>query len=722
MSTTTIRLPDGSEVDIQTSDPKAAAATARKIWQQRQGSSAEEAGRKPRSGWQTAGDFLGDAIDNFVPNFGDEIAAIPDAAKAAVRGQPIGEAWNKGRREFRRNQAQYDKEHPYLAWGSTLTGAGASLALPAGRVASGAGMATKVLHGAAVGAGYGAVAGAGEGDSLGDRATNAAKGMAAGGVLGGAMSPVAAGAVRVGRIARQALPGVDGAVRRLANVPRAVMRHPLRTPEDAQRRLAARFMDTRMNEGHVAAGFGQQGASATPETLLAEVERRRALGVPAMLGDVSEPMRATTGWASRGMGPGQTMVRERLDARKAQEATRIRQHIADTMGDLSPDPVGQYQGYGERARREAGPMYAEAYAQPMVLTPEISGIMQTPAFQAAVPHAVRNIRNAQRNPEAIGFVMRNDGMLDPEAYQSLSTEGFDQVIRAMRDNAQDRMRPASFPGGRPTNTTDSVHINARAGDLRDELANQNGAYRDVTEMYADEMGMRDAFQNGQVVDKLTGPDIAAQARQMPQDNAREAWAIGARTALGDRASEFGSAHPTGDVAGNVRRMLGPDQKQTAIQQMMPDRPDAVSGLQDRLEAEHQSNILWREAYGNSRTADRQQFDADMDQTLGALPIPPVTPSAMVARAANLVQTGVTRGRRQSMKDQVARFVTEENPERLRAFVNDVSEVAQRDRDFADRLHRMGVFGTKGAAMNVKGEEPGEFPSGQHEPYEDERDY
>jgi hypothetical protein len=696
---TTVRLPDGSEVDVPTNDPKVAAAAARKHWEQRQGAP------KPRSGWQTAGDFLGDAIDNFVPNFGDEIAAIPDAAKAAVKGQPIGEAWNKGRKEFRRNQDQYDKEHPNLAWASTLTGAGASLALPAGRVASGAGMAAKMLHGAAVGAAYGGVAGAGEGESLSDRATNAAKGAAGGALFGSAAAPIGQAAVSVGRRARMNVPGADTAIRRLANVPRAVMRRPLVGPGQRAVEQADRMVGQHMSQGAISRGMGREGPAATPEAIATEMERRQAIGVPAMPGDTTDAMRNVTSWASRGMGPGQSMVRQRLDARKAQEATRVRQHIVDEMGP-AVDPVRQMQDYGERARREAAPMYAEAYAQPMVLTPEMRGIIQTPAFQDAVPHAVRNIRNAQRNPEALGFVMRGDGMLDPEAYQYLSTEGFDQVIRAMRDNAQDRMRPASFPGGRPTNTTDSVHISARAGDLRDELAAQNGAYRDVQAMYADEMGMRDAFRNGQDIKSLTGSEIGEQARQMPQANAREAWSIGARTALADEASEYGAKYPTGDTAAMVRKLLGDDFKQGEIG-AMTGRPNAVNGLQDRLEAEHQGNILWKEVQGNSKTAPRQQLDADLDAAAGTRPLSSLSVRGMLGAVVNNISDRATTQFRNDVKARVAQIATETNPATVRELMANVADRARQDREFADLLHRSGVIASKAAGANIAPAAPDE---------------
>lgn len=270
------------------------------------------------------------------------------------------------------------------------------------------------------------------------------------------------------------------------------------------------------------------------------------------------------------------------------------------------------------------------------------------------------------------------------------------------------MGPPQHFQGRKVDTTDSVHINARAGDLRDELANQNGAYRDVTEMYADEMGMRDAFQNGQDVDKLTAPLMHAQRRRAPQANAMEAWSIGARTKMADRASEFGTNHPTGNTAGTVRQMLGPDAKQAAIQDMMPDRPNAVAGLQDRLEAEQQGNILWREVQGNSKTAERQQSDRDLDQQIGGVEIPSMSPLSLATRAANLVSAGVAKGVRTDVKEQVARIVTERDPARQQALIDEIAAAIESDRLFADRLHQRGLIVSKSGAMNVEAPDPGQF--------------
>jgi hypothetical protein len=695
-----VRLPNGERVSVPTDDPKEAAAAASKHWgtrspeDQQMAPAPKPATPAKRSLLQTAGDFVGDTIDNFVPNFGDEIAAIPDAAKALVKGEDVGAAYSQGRKDFKSHQAQYDKEHPWLSWGSTLGGLGASLALPAGRVAEGAGLGIRALHGAAVGAGYGAVSGAGEGDTLSERGGNALNGAVIGGAFGAGASPVISGLSRVGRIARQTLPGVDAVARALPNIPRAVMRRPLNTRINDANRRADRVMSSRMNDGHISTGFGQQGAPATPDNLVAELERRQAIGVPAVMGDLSEPMRGVTSWASRGMGPGQTRVREALDARKAQEAIRVRQHITEELGP-TVDPLFQGEQHLQRARTDAAPAYREAYSQPMVITPEIESIMRTPAFREAVPRARRNIENAQRDPDALGFRLNPQGRL--ERADTLSTEGFDQVIRAMRDSGRAAMDKTGF---RPRDTTDSVHINARARDLRDHLASQNPAYRDSIGMYADEMAHRDALQLGQDVTKMSGHEIREAGRATLPD-ARGSWAIGARSALADKASEFGARHPTGNTAAHIRGALGDQTKQTAIGEMMGN-PAALDGLQQRLEAESQGNVLWSEVQGNSKTAQRQQNDADLNAAAGqASQGSLLSTRGMLNSVLNHISSGAVAGTGAAVKERIARIATEGNPQTVRELLDQVARTAQEDRDFANLLHRSGLISAKGYSANIK---------------------
>jgi len=718
---TQVQLPDGSRVTVQTDDPKAAAAAARKHW------ATKQAPAQPKPAKRTWVDDATDAVSNFadnvVPNWADEVWGVGykggQMLRNLVDGTPDDSSFAEGQRNFKQRQAEFAKSNPIAKKSSTAAGFVGGLLLPAGKVSKGANLVNRMAHGAAVGGAYGAVSGAGEGETLDERTDNAGRSAAIGATIGSLATPVLNGLSKAGSLAARYVPGVDAAARRLSRIPKAVLaRAGIGTgpsvPGDRARQHGDRMLAGAMREGSIRTGYGTTGPAASPETIAAEVARRNRLGVPAMPADTTEALRNVAGWAGRGVGPGQRRVQEALASRQAAAANRVRQHITDELGD-AVDPIRQVEMISASAKSRAAPLYEQAYRQPMVITPEIGGIMQTPAFRDAVPHAVRNIRNAQRDPEGLGFrfmpMARNAAsslppnlphVMTPEGVivldRNLSTEGFDQVIRAMRDNA-DRVAERDALTGRVRHNTDSVHINARASDLAHALKAQNPAYRDATAGYADAMAQREAMIRGQDMAKLTGTELAAQARQIP-DHAQEAWAIGARSALANDASEFGARYPMGNAAANTRRALGDESKQAVIGNLTGNT-GAVRNLGDRLEAEEQAYGTWQEVYGNSRTAARQETDRDMDRALKVSTSGAFTPRGVIQGAVDyLVGHGLPKFRNE-VKARIAQIVTETNPATVRELMDQVAAQAERDASFADLLHRSGVIGAKAAGASVQ---------------------
>lgn len=624
--------------------------------------------------------------------------AAGPAAKAWIKGQPVGKAFDKAQSDFRRTQRQYDAEHPNLARASTIGGVGASLLLPGGVAVKGASLGAKALQAGRIGAAYGAMAGAGDGDGLEERGRNAFTSGLVTGTLGAA-APYAVGLG--GRLAKQArlrVPGVDAAARKVedgarwvGNLGRAATNRPKLPPVPPSVRAskqANRMVAKAISDGPIRRPGAQTTQSATPEAVAQEIERRAAMNVPAMVSEVSDPLTHTAGWASRGPGPGQRMVRQRIAERKEQQAAGLRQHIVDTMGPVV-DPIAQMETHMAQAKVAAAPGYRAAYAQPMVVTPEIEAIMRTPAFREAVPQAVRNIENDMGDPLALGFRMDADGNI--AGLETLSTEGFDQVARAMRDSgrAAADVNPIT---GRVINNTNSVHINARANELRDQLAAQNPAYADVTGRYADDMAVRDAFEQGRGVADLTGHEVNAQARALP-DSAHNAWSIGARSALADDASAFATGHPNADGASRLRSILGDDIKQDAIGQM-GGNTGAVRNLQDRLDAEQQGHALWQEVQRNQGATRRATTDA-LDAQMGGR-----GPGALTWRgkAGEVLSGWLDHAEPQyakDVRDHVGRIVTESAPGSVRAMMEEIAAITQRDADLAASFQNAQLRGLKG---------------------------
>lgn len=677
-----VRLPDGSEISVNTDDTQAAAAAARTYWQRQQSSRRSQPQPRPTPQRQAQRprpaspnrSFGAAFVDSVLPTWGDEIAGFGGGLGSLLQGRPYMEGYRRQSADFRKEQAEYRRANPGRSALATASGTAAALAVPMGALSRANTARKAIRQGALSGAAVGAVSGAGNGQGVSERATNAAYSGTMGAAVGAVMGPVANGAASATRWARRNVPGVDAAVRTVTALPNRAMRAITGAPaRSAGTEQADRLMARQMAAGNIARGNGTLGPEASPQAIAAEVTRRNAQGVPAMVGDVTDNMRGLTEYASRGMGPGQSRVREAIESRKAGEAARVRQHVQATMPTTS-DPIRHVETITQQARERAAPLYAEAYAQPLYRTEAIQGIERTPAFQEALPQAYRNIRNQidpatlrPRDPAAMGFRDMPDadpnGLPPTGAYfrhpdgdgyvaydQGLSVEGYDQAIRAMRDSgrAAGSINPLT---GRLENNGNSVHINARAADLRQHLMDQNPAYAQAVRGYGDDMVHRDAFRQGGDVGKLTGHEVAAQGRSLPE-TAHGTWATGAGTSLADEASRYGAQYPNGSVANRVRQMVGDDAKQDAISRMAGDQGN-LPGLLDRLESEQQGHLTWQAVNGNSRTAQRQQVDRDLDRAAGI----PLSGGAAVSQLINFIAGRADSRFQQDVKARIAQVVT-----------------------------------------------------------------
>ncbi|MBB3693010.1 hypothetical protein [Sphingomonas sp. BK580] len=664
---------------------------------------------------QNIGAMVGTAVDGVLPgvartNRGIH-GAISNAAKSLVGSEEFdpAAAFQQGKDEQDYAQARFGVEHPDASTVATAAGLVGGLALPEARVVRGAGLLPGMANAALTSGGYGALSGI-LNETGGGNLENMALGAGVGSVLGAGGTAAFRGAANAAGAARRTIPGVDATARFLENVPRRFRGQPQAQPGDAARAQGERILANELGQGTIATGMGAGTVPSSPANIAAEVNRRAAMGVPAVPADVSEPGRRITSWALQGNGPSTSRARQMLLGRQAGQGARVRGHITDELGP-AVDPIRAVDDINRRASEEAAPLYEEAYALPMRITPEIEAIARTPAFRDAVPTAIRNIRNAGRDPRAMGFRDRRIPGEEPEfdlpaeQVRTLSTEGFDQVIRAMRDNGQAAMDTSGF---RPRNTTNSVHINARAGDLRRALADQNDPYARVTRQYADAMDVRGALENGQDVAKLTGPEITAQMGDMRAPNAREAWATGARTALADDATQAG-LKPTANVAQRIRQAIGLSgagrqaaggdvAKQQAIE-AMAQRPGALGRLDDRLEGEDQAFKTAQEVFGNSKTAPREALDEALSGH-GLSVAAKAATGNLAGAISSLLFQGNPRGAfafKRDVQERIAELMTAQGATNVGEAMQAIMRRAQTDAEFAEMLNRAGVKPSKLAA-------------------------
>lgn len=660
---------------------------------------------RPATTWETitgtAGEFMDGLLSGSAKAISGAGGAFRNLLDAGLGNAPYApaQAYGTAAAAQERDQIRLEADHPTVASAAEWTGFGSSFALPAARVARGATVGAGVINGALTGTGYGALSGVLNDTGEGHLA-NARNGALVGAIGGGAAAPIARKVGDSIATARRNIPGVNGILTGLENLPHRLTGKPLVPASAAAHAQAERVINRNLQASTIETGMGRGTVPATPDSVAAEVGRRAALDVPAMPADLNEPLRSTAAWALQGRGTASTRARGELAARQSQAGPRARQHIAAELGPIV-DPIAEVEAIRARARAASGPGYAAAYAQPMTVTPEIEAIMGTPAFRDALPQAVKNIRNDLGDPQALGFRLDPDGGMT--GVETLSTEGFDQVIRAMREAGRQagEVNPIT---GQVRQTTNSVKINDRTRDLQGALASQNTAYRDVSANYADEMALTDAIRRGGSIGKLSGSETNAQRRAMPA-LATEAWTAGARTALADAATQA-SLGPAANVAQAVRQPLGlsgagllsgaGDTAKLQAVEAMSGKPGVLSRLDDRLEGEAQA---WR-TFAAARSPGRQGNSPDGVMDLlgtGVAVGRKLAQGRPFAALADIALRGNPRGTlsfRSDVQDRAAEVLTASTPQAVQAAMGALSS-----RTLSDRTKRAAI--DRGAANVAK---------------------
>jgi hypothetical protein len=223
------------------------------------------------------------------------------------------------------------------------------------------------------------------------------------------------------------------------------------------------------------------------------------------------------------------------------------------------------------------------------------------------------------------------------------------------------------------------------------------------------MAYADAFQRGGDVGKLTGHEVNALAGSIPPQ-AHQAFAAGAGTALADRASQYASDAPNGDVANAVRKMIGDDTKQQALSGIVGDTGD-IRSLLNRLEYEHQGHLTWQGAEGNSATPARQAIDADLN---GIASIP-FSSKAALGHLVNFVSSHAVPQYQKDVKRRIGEIVTASDPQSVGGALQAIHDQAHRDQAFGDLLHKAGVGATVPYAYAIAPRDPADLsdhPVGQ----------
>lgn len=417
----TIQLPDGTNADFETDDPKAAAAAARKVWANKQstqprkaaGSPAPKPAPKaaPKSFLRSVGDAVNNTADWITMGLNDEVAGavgvVGNAAGALSQGISkdtlaqagnVSEAYNQSRKAYLDDQKDLRENHGNLAMASNAAGLGLSLASggllakgvrkggaalvarsapgtatrTAGKVinklgrlgtaSKGAGFGGRAVAGLKGGAATGAIAGAANSDGVQGRINGAVGGAVLGAGVGAAAPAAIEGVKNIG--------GYVGQIISSAARDRAGMKA-------AYNKLASDF----------------QAAGITPDQAITEIQRRSDdLGVPTFLADLHDSFRATAGAMAKALGPARTAARAAIEKRQAGAADRIQGHIADDLG--APVNVPQHTQTLRQEAKNAGAAYDESNAQVVNVDKELADLMAHPDIASALKEGGKRVVSA----------------------------------------------------------------------------------------------------------------------------------------------------------------------------------------------------------------------------------------------------------------------------------------------------------------------------------------
>lgn len=301
-------------------------------------------------------------LQGFTFGIAEEVGAAGTATGAALKNWVAGKPANWVR-EYERAVAgeraslkAFEKEHPVAAVGGEVLGGVASVpGLGAKFIAKGASGGARLLRSAPVGAGTGGVYGAGRtSGGLEERAKGAALGAGTGAVAGPVFQVGAAGVAKVIMFAARAIPN-SATAQAATKVGQALWRDNI-TVAQAKAKL-------------------------------------RKLGAEGILADIAENTRNLAGAAARVPGKTRDVAQRFLNQRQKRQHQRIIEATRKSLG-VKGGYFKQTTDLMDARQTAAGPLYEAAYkANPAMMTPEISRILETPAGRKALRVAATKIRN-----------------------------------------------------------------------------------------------------------------------------------------------------------------------------------------------------------------------------------------------------------------------------------------------------------------------------------------
>jgi hypothetical protein len=305
-------------------------------------------------------------------------------------------------------------------------------------------------------------------------------------------------------------------------------------------------------------------AGITPEALIAKASPRPVIAAEA----IGKPGQVALGALARRHGQTGDALSAAIGERRVTRGPRMQEDFAKAIG-ISPDAAaGDIQSLVEAGRKQAAPLYDQAYAQPAPMTPELKELLGRPSVKKAMGTAARLLEDAGENPKDHGLVVtgaNEAGLPIVEASDQPTMKALDYVKRGLDDQIQSIRDPLT---GKFSNPEMGRSLSTLSSHLKGALR-VNPDYAAATDTASDYLSAHQAFVDG---GKYTfGPQFTESqveshlAKMAPAE--REAFKGGIANKLFD-LSQNNRLDPkvlsTPRVQAKLATALGPEQARALI--------------------------------------------------------------------------------------------------------------------------------------------------------------
>jgi len=531
------------------------------------------------------------------------------------------------------------------ATGGALARGGATL------LRAGQGLLPRAGALAGEGAAFGAINAAGEAKDISAIPGDALKGAAVGGVIGGGLGAVA--------------PIVNAVGRNAMGWASATM-----NPKGfAQKQVARALMESGRTPQQIAGEIADAGAMGQPFT------------VADAMGNAGQRMASNV---ARAPGAGRTQMTEFLDARQAEQGSRIATIFDDALG-TGPTARQTSKALMQKAARDSAPLYQRALGEKFVWTPRVQQFFDDPVTQQGLARGFE-IQRLEALKSGIKFDPKDYGIIGVSkegkpilgGVPNMRTidvvkNGFDDMLEKYRDPVTRRLNLDQY--GRALENVRSEFLKT--------IDNLNPYYKAARESWAGPASVDEAVgMGGKAANRGRFTDNIDMFNAFKNDAQRQGFRVG----WGD--NKLASMERVGEGVNKARNLLAPKASNEFAAISRFQGPLAPGQKDMAGKALQREDVMFRtrnEALGGSKTADNLNDQA----AAGVSPeiVGNLVSGNLMGAAKNLIgrTSGALSGYTPRVREELAKMLLQTRDPKLLQMLQDISSNDESRRKIAAAL-------------------------------------